>query len=645
MRTGKKFVKIILSLTLAFICVLSACILAGCGGTVVPAESSAADESSAPDVEKTPEEKVRSAMQTLRSSATGWAAATPLKALSEPKKEEQESGKASFKLSCPSFTLNGKTLNPGNINAECLRSGDDLSVTIGRPDAGPNALTLTKIGQALYLYLEGVTDQAVKIGENDLKELIGNLTGNDDPGETSDEPSVPDPAQAEQKAKELQEKFSQLYDRLAKAFEDAPFEESGKDGAAVFTKTLDETTMKTFEEEFRKLTGEVRDAVKGIVSDIPSEDVEEPSNVSYEDTISANIGKAVLSYTISEERIRNINIKVEDENGKEIAEINADVKEEDGRTTVALNFRNSEKEVLKAEYAVKPEAGKTEVKFTLSVPEKKLDAECTVNFTELSETHLAFSADLKVSVDKDGLLVTIPASMDGYVDRTDVKSTFMIHFAAAAGDVLNTDLSFTAEYTKEQTSVKAPDLSVPFSEVMKNPLELLNKLLQKYPEIADLIKQNEDLPVESVGQVYASETGDVTLSFYEAEGSVTALVYVYYDEDDDLLTFSSDEVGSFSTKYEKENDSKVRIFNVDMTRVESDYVSYVSENLIVELYESEKVAAIQAGFPWDGNTENIVLKFPDGTSFLSPVTISEDGKTAKVGKSLVLEKFDWSDAG
>ncbi|MBP5230366.1 MAG: hypothetical protein ILO68_01425, partial [Clostridia bacterium] len=264
---------------------------------------------------------------------------------------------------------------------------------------------------------------------------------------------------------------------------------------------------------------------------------------------------------------------------------------------------------------------------SVSLPENDLSATASLTWFDLSEAGASFTGDLSVTQKQNGLLITLPASFDGGFSAGDGKADFRLHFAVKAQGVLDTEFSLTLSLQKTDTDIAAPEKSVPLSEILQDPTDLLKKLTERYPEL-----------MKSVSGLFASKqsisfvTADYAMAFdWYSDGTAVYSACFPFEDTGKEIVLSYEGYEIIRIPYRKSGGT-VQILGYELDLYEGEgYESFYRDgaDFGIEMY-TNGLAFLIAAQPWDGSVDELKLSFPDGTEYAYELIWGEDGTTVTV---------------
>lgn len=609
----KKLFSILLVLTMVFtVLTLSAC------KTEPEATSSDAASSEESVTPPTKTEQFNAALAGFEGYITNLGASFG----SEINTEAVTNGTSNGTVTLDTFTMMGEPVIPGEplkIDFDSVVKGTDSNTSLILYLAGDEVLLdLYTSADAFLLELPGVYDDVIELDLSSLTE------------ETEELPEVDD------------ETLNKIMDSIETAFTETVDLESvlnitEADGKKVYSFTLNEETLNKFAEAMEKKFEEAGlDDLFGLNDATDDTDVEisEESEEDTEDSL-------VFELTASGDLPTSLRISAyEDETA--VFEILFSANKTDNTTAFEASIISEEEALMEASLSLTE--SETEIKLEGELIIDTVKMELALSSTKESETKNAYSGTVSVTMDMDGMLVTVPVSISGTVEQKGDSIEETVTVSTSVTGMFELTLSCTATTTPGMPEI---ELMLPENRVSMEDIDsdaLGTQLVLTYPNamqfLAGLSGGTEDYPDDLTSIDYTNEDETLYLSVY-SDGTATIGAECTFTDSNEALIFSFDGREIYSLPYNYTEDMEYIVLfgktfesmfydddSVNLYRYEEDG-TYID----LTLYYTDGTAFVSFNLPVDPEAEDLVLLLPDGDTFTLELEMSEDGTSLTLGET------------
>lgn len=642
-----------LLLSLLLVTAFPVSLLCGCNttpGDVSGDPESVPTENSEP--QKTPDEVVGEAADNLRASFTGWMEGTPLPRLLAAREEGSDAPqwkKTDFGITCDRLSVGGQEIvsSPVDLNISGGVSGENSIATVTCSLRGdPLEMTLTRIGTLYYLFISNVTEEPLRFDADTFTAFIQKYTGT---GNAGDEPSIVLTAAKEtspsETASEIFSKLKEAYEALKADIAELSWTESETGGGSVYTMTLEESSFPRFAEKMKDLTEQF--PATDTEPDPDGEPEPDPDGET-EKSPFADVEKIALTRTLSNDgKLQNESVALLDKDGKTLYEGSVRYVTDGNSAEAVLTGTKGDKTVAEGSFKVTNADNACDIAASFRIPDEESGVETSFRFTKEENGKLSFSGTVRVTVKYDGMIVTVPVTLEGNLSAEGNDVGGELHFTSEAKSVLDADIRLTYRLSPDEPDIGQPEKSAPLED--QDGRQLLMKMTAAYPEfltILQYISGAQDEPTYSIPddfEMFTTEDMSFTMAFspswHQLELSVSgscvddvenAVLHFRYGSKDYGIPYVIDADGTISLlgfdTYGYRTEEALMLIGSD----EPNGIS-----LIID--ESSGGATLIISLSWDGNTDAFTLNFPDGTALSLP-TVWKDADTLLLDGEFLLSR-------
>lgn len=404
------------------------------------------------------------------------------------------------------------------------------------------------------------------------------------------------------------------------------------DGVTVYSFTLDEATGNKFGEALeKKLEESGLSDLLGLddVTDDTDVDVSEDSEESEEDTEDSVVVELTVKENSTEMRI---SIR-EDETA--VGEILFSVVKNGNITVIEANMVDEDVTLFETELSLTE--SETEMNLTGEMIIDTVKFDLDLSAAKESDTKVTFAGTFSMTVDMDGMLLTIPINLVGVseVKGDAIEQSFTLDTSISG--MFEFALSYTATCTPGKPEVTVPESGVNIEDLDSE--EFGTQLALTYPNAAALLAELMGSGEQTEEISYENEDMSVYLTLYSDDTAELGISNLTYEKTDDTITFFYDGNEIWMLAYSPDSDGNYVICGVTCetmtgTPEEDGYLvnfySY-SETSSLDVYlNSETEASLSFHFPMDPESEDLVFTLPDGSTLAFEVEMSEDGSTLQL---------------
>ncbi len=352
-------------------------------------------------------------------------------------------------------------------------------------------------------------------------------------------------------------------------------------------------------------------------------------------------GYLTLELTMQNDIPSSLDIVAHNADDTEAASIHAKVSVNGGITTLEITVKEEAKTLLTGKETVTKKENELQYELTLEANEVKIGASVTVGKEQ--ENKLAFNGSLELTVQQNGMLVTIPLNFSGSYgcDGETAECTFKMDLALQG--LAEISLTLSAHMEKGDVQVSMPTDVQPYDQVDMDALGM--KLMQKYPNLASFL--------QGLGSGLSGDPEPDYRSYVDAEQTVEFDLYddviclyaggIYTDNGSTLNFYDINEKKLYSLPYKENSDGSYTMFGVSFTpETDADpestmSVAYETESgyYAIALYrdpssdQNEGEFSIAISIPRAEQDGVFTITLPDGSTL--PYSVTVDGNTAKIG--------------
>lgn len=434
-----------------------------------------------------------------------------------------------------------------------------------------------------------------------------------------------------------EETLTDLLESFKTAFEEAVDLESlltvtETDGVTVYSFTLDEETFTKFSEALEKKLEEAGlSDLLGLddVTDDTDVDISEDSEESEEDTDDS----VIVELTVKENSTEmHITIR-EDETT--VGEILFSVGKSGNTTVLEASMIDEDVTLLETELTLTE--SETELKLEGEIIIDTVKFDLTLSATEESDTKTAFTGTFSMTVDMDGMLLTLPINLAGISEKKGETIEQSFTLDASISGMLEFALSYTATCTPGTPEVTVPESGVNIEELDSEEFGMQFALT--YPNATQLLAELIGSGEQTEAINYENEDQSVFLTLYSDNTAELVFSNLTYEKTDDTITFFYDGNALWPLAYSLDSDGNYVICDTACetmagTLEEDGYLvnfySYSETSYIDVYFNSDTAASLSFRFPMDPESEDLLFILPDDSTLTFEVEMSEDGSTLQL---------------
>ncbi len=408
--------------------------------------------------------------------------------------------------------------------------------------------------------------------------------------------------------------------------------------------------MKTLSDKLNELMQELTDELSGGLGglgDVLPVASDHSEDTSGNDTDSDKYLTVVL--TMQNDIPSSLDIVAHNADDTEAFSICAKVSVNGGITTLEITVKEEAETLLTCTETVTEKENELKYELTLKADEVKIGTSVTVSKEQ--ESKIAFNGSLELTVQQNGMLVTIPLNFSGSYgcDGETLECTFNTELALKG--LAEISLTLDARMEKGDVQVSMPTDVQPYEQVDMDALTA--KLMQKYPNLARFL-QGLDGGLSGDPDFKSYVDFDQTVEFDLYDDVVCLYARgIYVDNGSTLDFYNINEKKVYSLPYKENSDGSYTMFGVSFTpETDADpestlSIAYEAESgyYSIALYrdptshQNEGEFNIGIAVPRAEQDGVFTITLPDGSTL--PYSVTVNGDTAKIGDTTLA----WFDAG